>query len=126
MTELTQAKVVAFILTKDLAASKRFYLDTLNLKFDGNDGFADVYDLSHTILRITEIPNFVASAHPALGWVVPDITAAAQELVMAGVQMTVYEGYGQDDLGIWTAPDGIAKVAWFQDPDGNVLSLTQG
>jgi catechol 2,3-dioxygenase-like lactoylglutathione lyase family enzyme len=126
MSALTHAKPVTFILTRNASASKAFYADTLGLKFVTNDGFADVFDLGNTVLRITEIPDYVASAHPALGWVVPDIVAAAKELVGSGVKMTIYEGYGQDDLGIWTAPDGIAKVAWFQDPDANVLSLTQG
>jgi catechol 2,3-dioxygenase-like lactoylglutathione lyase family enzyme len=125
MSELTHAKAVTFILTRDLALSRDFYQNALGLKFVINDGFADVFDLAGAALRITHIPDYVASAHPALGWEVPDIAAAARELVAAGVTMTIYEGFGQDDLGIWTAPDGIAKVAWFQDPDGNVLSLTQ-
>jgi hypothetical protein len=60
-----------------------------------------------------------------LGWQVPDIAQAIRDLTSKGVTMTIYEGYGQDALGVWTSPDGKAKVAWFNDPDGNVLSLTE-
>ncbi len=59
------------------------------------------------------------------GWEVPDMTRAVQALHAKGVVMTIYEGFGQDALGIWTSPDGKTKVAWFTDPDGNVLSLAQ-
>jgi catechol 2,3-dioxygenase-like lactoylglutathione lyase family enzyme len=125
MSELTHAKAVTFILSKNLTVSKEFYQHKLGLSFVLNDGFADVFDAGHAILRITEIPDYRASPHPALGWEVPDIVKAVKELMTAGVKMAVYEGYGQDDLGIWTAPSGGAKVAWFHDPDMNLLSLTQ-
>lgn len=71
------------------------------------------------------MPDHRPSAHPVLGWQVPDIEAAVEALAARGVDMNVYEGMGQDDLGIWTSPDGKAKVAFFNDPDGNGLSLTQ-
>jgi catechol 2,3-dioxygenase-like lactoylglutathione lyase family enzyme len=123
--EITRAKAVTFILTKDLAKSQRFYSESLGLTFLQNDGFADVYDLGDAVLRVTEIPDYVAAAHPVLGWVVGDIKKAVNELVAKGVEMVIYEGYGQDENGIWTAPDGKAKVAWFHDPDMNLLSITQ-
>ncbi|MDQ2899738.1 MAG: VOC family protein, partial [Acidobacteriota bacterium] len=59
-----------------------------------------------------------------LGWQVPEIVAAVQELATAGVQFERYPGMNQDDLGIWSAPGG-AKAAWFKDPDANVLSVSQ-
>jgi hypothetical protein len=74
---------------------------------------------------VTVLPDFTAHSHPVLGWNVPDIVAAARLLRERGVALTIYEGFGQDELGIWTAPDGQAKVAWFADPDGNVLSISQ-
>jgi catechol 2,3-dioxygenase-like lactoylglutathione lyase family enzyme len=77
-------------------------------------------------LRLTEVPDHVASAHPVLGWEVPDIAATVEALTAKGVGFTIYAGMGQDARGIWTAPDGSAKVAFFNDPDGNGLSLTQG
>jgi hypothetical protein len=67
----------------------------------------------------------VPSAHTVLGWTVPDIAAAVALLKERGVAMNVYEGFGQDELGIWQAPDRSAKIVWFNDPEGNVLSLKQ-
>ncbi len=122
---LTSAKAVAFIMTRDRAISEAYYGDTLGLTRLPGDDFAAVFDMAGTILRITEIPDWTAGPHPALGWHVDDIVAVVTALTAKGVSFTVYDGYGQDALGIWTAPDGSAKVAWFSDPDGNVLSLTQ-
>jgi hypothetical protein len=77
------------------------------------------------MLRLTVLPDFKAGPHPVLGWNVPDLATTAASLRARGIAFTVYPGMGQDELGIWTAPDGRAKVAWFADPDGNVLSLSQ-
>ncbi|MCR5879196.1 VOC family protein [Phenylobacterium sp. J367] len=74
---------------------------------------------------MTALPDYKAGAHPVFGWNVEDIVGAVRDLQARGVALTIYEGLGQDELGIWTAPDGKAKVAWFADPDGNVLSLSQ-
>jgi catechol 2,3-dioxygenase-like lactoylglutathione lyase family enzyme len=122
---LSTATPVTFINTAHRPASESFYRDVLNLRFVADDGFAAVFELPGAVLRITELEGFVPSPHPALGWVVEDIAATIRALVERGVSPTIYEGFGQDSLGIWTAPDGVGKVAWFQDPDGNVLSLTQ-
>jgi catechol 2,3-dioxygenase-like lactoylglutathione lyase family enzyme len=122
---LASANAVTFIMTRNRAASEAFYGETLGLARLPGDDFAAVFDLAGTILRITEIPDWTAGPHPALGWLVDDIAGVVTALTAKGVTFTVYEGYGQDALGIWTAPDGSAKVAWFNDPDGNVLSLTQ-
>ncbi len=126
MDGLVNAKVITFILTRDRSASMAWYAEVLGLPVvAADDGFASVLDLNGALLRITQIDGYEASAHPALGWEVPDIAATIRTLVDRGVTMTVYEGFGQDALGVWTSPDGKAKVAWFNDPDGNVLSLTQ-
>jgi catechol 2,3-dioxygenase-like lactoylglutathione lyase family enzyme len=125
MSALASATPVTFILTGDPAASQAFYTDTLGLPLGPQDAFATVYDLGSCILRVTDIPGFSAGPHPVLGWKVDDIAASVAALTAKGVTFTIYEGFGQDPLGIWTAPDGSAKVAWFNDPDGNVLSLTQ-
>lgn len=116
---------VTFIITADRKIAEPFYRDTLGLPFVADDGFAAVYDLAGVPLRITEVPGHTPSAHPVLGWQVTDIVATVTALRDRGVVFTIYEGMGQDELGIWTAPDGKAKVAFFNDPDGNVLSLTQ-
>lgn len=122
---LADARPVAMITTKDRKAAEPFYADALGLPRRGDDGFAALFDLAGTTLRLTEVPGYAAPPHPVLGWEVSDIEAAVAALAANGVTMTVYEGLGQDVKGIWTAPDGSCKVAFFNDPDGNGLSLTQ-
>ena len=122
---LADARPVAMIVTADRSRSEPFYGDTLGLRRLPGDDFAAVYDLAGVRLRLTEVPGHAPSAHPVLGWEVPDIEAAVRALDAKGVPMQIYEGMGQDALGIWTAPDGSAKVAFFRDPDGNGLSLTE-
>ena len=125
MAVIADARPITFILTRDRAASEAFYANVLGFGPAHDDGFAAVFDLAHATLRITHIPAYEAGPHPVLGWQVSNIEAAVDELVTAGVAMTIYDGMGQDARGIWTAPDGSARVAFFPDPDGNVLSLTQ-
>ncbi len=87
--------------------------------------FAAVFDLNGTMLRISTVETHQAGPSTVLGWDVPDIATAARALAAKGVTFNIYDGFGQDELGIWTAPGADARVAWFKDPDGNVLSLTQ-
>lgn len=122
---LANARPIAFIVTRDRKVSEAFYGETLGLRRLPGDDFAAVFDLDGIPLRVTEVLGHVASAHPVLGWQVADIVATVKALASRGVAMTLYEGMGQDALGIWTSPDGAAKVAFFADPDGNGLSLTQ-
>jgi catechol 2,3-dioxygenase-like lactoylglutathione lyase family enzyme len=119
------AKAMTFIVTRDREKSKAFYSGVLGFQMSHEDPFAAVFDLNGTALRISTVPNFQAQAHTVLGWEVPDIVASVKALVSKGVKFTVYDGMGQDDLGIWSPPGGSTKVAWFLDPDGNNLSLTQ-
>jgi catechol 2,3-dioxygenase-like lactoylglutathione lyase family enzyme len=122
---LAGARPIAMISTNDRKASEPFYADGLGLPSKGDDGFAALFDLDGVTLRLTEIPDYVPPAHPVLGWQVADMEAAVAALTANGVVMNIYPGMGQDPNGIWTAPDGSAKVAFFNDPDGNGLSLTQ-
>jgi catechol 2,3-dioxygenase-like lactoylglutathione lyase family enzyme len=122
---LADARPVAMINTADRNRAEAFYARTLGLRRTGDDGFAALFDLAGTTLRLTEVPGYAAASHPVLGWEVADIEAAVAALAASGVAMAIYEGLGQDQRGIWTAPDGSCKVAFFNDPDGNVLSLTQ-
>lgn len=119
------ASAISFILTRDRAVSDAFYRDVLGLTPLGDDGFAAVFDLNGSQLRITHVPDHAAGPHPVLGWQVADIRTTIGALKSKGVAMTVYPGMGQDEDGVWTSPDGAARVAFFADPDGNVLSLTQ-
>lgn len=122
---LTDARPVTFINTANRPAAEAFYREILGLPFVADDGFAAVFDLGGAVLRVTELPDYVAGQHPALGWSVPDIERTMEFLVSRGIAPKIYEGFDQDALGIWTAPDGAARVAWFQDPDGNLLSVVQ-
>ena len=122
---LKAAKPVAFIQTKTPDAAVAFYRDVLGLAYSGFDGFGHVFEMGGTTLRITEIADWAAGAHPALGWHVGDISAEVSALKAHGVTLNIYPGMGQGEDGIWVAPGGAAKIAWFNDPDGNLLSLTQ-
>jgi len=117
-------KIVAFVATRDPARARTFYQDTLGLRLVSEDRFALVFDARGTMLRVTAVHELALAKYTVLGWEVSDITAAARELESAGVKLEHYGLKEQDERGIWTAPGG-AKVAWFKDPDGNVLSLTQ-
>ena len=125
MTIAPSSKVITFIHTRDRAKAKAFYGGLLGFALVSDDPFASVFDLNGIKLRITEIKDHVALPHTVLGWEVPDIVAAIKALRGHGVAMNIYKGMGQDELGIWTSPDGKAKVSFFHDPDGNGLSLTQ-
>lgn len=122
---LADARPVALVTTANRKAAEPFYAETLGLTRKGDDGFAALFDLAGATLRLTEVPGYSAQSYPVLGWEVADIEAAVAALVAKGVTMNVYEGLGQDERGIWTAPDGSCKVVFFSDPDGNGLSLTQ-
>lgn len=116
---------ITFIQTGDLERALAFYRDTLGLTHARFDGFAHVFDMDGAVLRLTHIPDWKAGQHPALGWRVSDIAGAMAALKAKGVAFLIYPGMGQDEAGLWTAPGGAAKVCWFNDPDDNLLSLTQ-
>ena len=122
---LTDARPIAMITTADRQQAEAFYGGTLGLRSLGDDGFAALFDLAGVTMRLTEVPGYQAPVHPILGWDVADIAASVADLTAKGVEMNIYDGLGQDGQGIWTAPDGSCKVAFFNDPDGNGLSLTQ-
>lgn len=121
---LSRCPLVAFVPTKNAEDAKHFYRDTLQLRFVTQTPFALVFDAAGVMLRITIVPELTPAAYTVVGWQVLDISAAVRELRERGVDFKKYPGIEQDDLGIWTTPDG-ARIAWFTDPDGNVLSLTQ-
>jgi catechol 2,3-dioxygenase-like lactoylglutathione lyase family enzyme len=121
---LGSQKLVAFVATRELGRAKAFYRDILGLRLVSEDGFALVFDVAGTMLRIPRVQEVAAAEYTVLGWQVPDIVRMAKNLQKAHVTLERYPGMAQDDLGIWTSPSG-ARVAWFKDPDGNTLSITQ-
>lgn len=123
--QLTAHNLIAFVPTTDPARAKQYYQGTLGLRLVHEElPFALVFDVQGIMLRVTVVKDLRPQPFTVLGWEVPDITAAARALNDRGVAFEHYPGLPQDDLGIWTAPGG-AKVAWFKDPDGNNLSVSQ-
>ena len=122
---LASSSLVAFVGVCDPDRAKRFYGDTLGLRLVSEElPFALVFDVQGTMLRVTVVPEVKPAKFTVLGWKVPDIQAAVSSLDKQGVEFQRYAGLQQDGLGIWTSPSG-ARVAWFHDPDGNILSVTQ-
>ena len=121
---LKSRPIVAFVATTDAKRAKAFYAKTLGLRLVSEDGFALAFDAGGTMLRVAIVQKLQPAGYTVLGWIVPDIAKAVADLVKRGVAFQRYEGMPQDDLGIWSSPSG-ARVAWFTDPEGNTLSLTE-
>jgi catechol 2,3-dioxygenase-like lactoylglutathione lyase family enzyme len=121
---LGSINIVAFVPTKDRQRSRAFYENTLGLRFVKDDGFAAVMDANGIMVRIAEVPNFSPAQFTILGWQVTDIAKIVTGLQAKGISFERFGFFEQDALGIWTAPTGD-KVAWFKDPDGNILSVSQ-
>lgn len=125
MQPLASYNLIAFVAVRDFQLAKQFYVDQLGLKLVHEDGFAIVMDVNGIMLRIVKVQQVSPAPYTVLGWEVPDIHIAARDLQEAGVKLERFPGMEQDELGIWTAPGGGAHVAWFKDPDGNTLSVSQ-
>jgi catechol 2,3-dioxygenase-like lactoylglutathione lyase family enzyme len=116
---------MAFVCSRNRVAAKRFYGETLGLALTQEDAVSLVFDANGTMLRIGAMPEFTPQPFTVLGWSVADIDAEVAALTAKGVRFQIFPGLEQDAAGIWRPPGGTARVAWFQDPDGNLLSLTQ-
>jgi len=116
---------MAFVGVRDPDRAKAFYRDTLGLRLvEEQLPFALVFSAKGIMLRVSIVPQPAVAQYTVLGWEVPDIAAAVKELIAAGVEFERYDKMNQDKLGVWKSPSG-AQIAWFKDPDGNLLSLTQ-
>jgi catechol 2,3-dioxygenase-like lactoylglutathione lyase family enzyme len=115
--------IVAFVPTKDAEKAKAFYVGVLGLRFVKDDGFALVLNANGIMIRVAKA-EFTPAPFTILGWQVTDIEKLVAGLQAKGVRFERFGFLEQDALGIWTAPSGD-KVAWFKDPDGNVLSVSQ-
>lgn len=122
---LGKEKLIAFIPTTNAAKARKFYEEQLGLKFLSDDHFAIVMDANGIMVRIVRVKDFTPHPFTVLGWEVQRIQDAVSTLSSKGVEFERYPGMEQDAQGIWQAPGGAAKVAWFKDPDGNVLSVSQ-
>ena len=118
------AKLTAFIASARPDRAKQFYSRTLGLRLVSEDQFAIVFDCAGVQLRIQKVDTFQPHAFTAIGWLVPSIRRAVSAFSKRGIAFERYGFLEQDDQGVWQAPSW-AKVAWFKDPDGNLLSLTE-
>jgi catechol 2,3-dioxygenase-like lactoylglutathione lyase family enzyme len=121
---LCSQKIVAFIQITDVDRARKFYEDVLGLRFVKDDGFAAVFDANGIMVRAAKMKEFIPLQSTVLGWEVGNIEEMVRGLHNKGVNFEIFGFFKQDELGIWTAPTGD-KVAWFKDPDGNVLSVSQ-
>jgi len=121
---LGTTNIVAMAPITDPARARAFYEGTLGLRFVKDDGFALVFDANGIMVRLSKMKQFTPAQYTVLGWQVSGIENVVRDLGKKGVHFEIFGFFKQDELGIWTAPDGD-KVAWFKDPDGNTLSVSQ-
>ena len=121
---LAASKLTAFVATVNPARAKAFYKDTLGLTLVSEDNFAIVFNANGTPIRVTTVHEIVIAGYTVLGWEVADIEATLTALTNKGVRFEKFPGLPQAENGIWDAPSG-ARIAWFKDPDGNLLSIAQ-
>jgi len=121
----TEATPIAFIYVVDRKRALEFYQGVLGFKIRDSDDYGDNISLHNALLRLTVIPDHKPSQHPVVGWETTEIETVARTLADRGVAFAKFPGMEQDDLGIWTSPDGKAKLAFFSDPDGNMLMVSE-
>jgi catechol 2,3-dioxygenase-like lactoylglutathione lyase family enzyme len=121
---LAGATVVAFAATTDAARARAFYVGTLGLALRSEDDFAISLDAGGTELRLQKVERLTPQPFTALGWQVSDVEAVVRRLAARGVSMERYPFLSQDAQGVWSAPSGT-RVAWFKDPDANLLSVAE-
>lgn len=121
---LNDQELMAFVATTRAGEALPFYRDVLGLRLIADEPYAVVFESGKVTLRIQKVEAHQPLPFTALGWKVTDIAANVNALRERGVRCERFPGLDQDDLGIWASPSG-ARVAWFKDPDGNLLSLTQ-
>jgi catechol 2,3-dioxygenase-like lactoylglutathione lyase family enzyme len=121
---LASSKMICFVPTKDAQKARAFYEGNLGFQFVSDDPFALVMRAGETMIRIAKAQDFTPAPYTVLGWGVRDVEAMVRWLQERGVAFEKYPFVQDQELGIWTAPNGN-KVAWFKDPDGNVLSVSQ-
>jgi catechol 2,3-dioxygenase-like lactoylglutathione lyase family enzyme len=115
---------ILFVATTNAAAASHFYGDILEFSLLADEPFALVFDCEGITLRVQKVDQLQPEMHTVLGWAVDDIEASVRKLSDKGIAFARYEHMPQDEQGIWSAPGG-GRIAWFQDPDGNTLSLTE-
>jgi len=121
---LGKQTLVAFVATTDSVLARAFYEETLGLRLLSDEPFALVFEANGSTIRMQKVASFAPQPFTALGWTVDDLAAVVAALKRKNVACERFPGMDQDAHGIWVSPSG-ARVAWFKDPDGNLLSLTE-
>jgi len=121
---LHEGRLTGFLITADYASARDFYEGQLGFEFVSQDQWALVVRAGVNQIRIIRSADFTPLRSTVLGWEVDDVEAAVRWLASRGVETEKYPFVQDKELGIWSTPDG-SKVAWFKDPDGNVLSVSQ-
>jgi catechol 2,3-dioxygenase-like lactoylglutathione lyase family enzyme len=122
---LASSTPIGIVCVRDHERATPFYRDVLGLMLVHEDDFAAVFEADGISIRVSSVPGFTPHEHTVMGFKVADIAETVKALTAKGVTFNIYQGFNQDAEGIWTAPGGAVRVAWFKDPDGNVLSVTQ-
>lgn len=121
---LAEAKLQTLVWSSDVARSKAFYSEVLGLPLEGRSHGALVYRVGSGTLRVSPVPSTTPAEHTVFGLEVDDVEGTVAGLVAKGVEFERFPGFSHDEAGVWAAPDG-SKVAWFRDPDGNLVSLVR-
>ena len=121
---LESAELIAFVGVTNARRARAFYEGKLGLKLVEENSFAMIFNANGVMLRVTKVGKMKPAAYTVLGWKVGHIRETIKALKKKGVGFERYQGMEQDELGVWRSPSG-GQVAWFKDPDGNVLSLTE-
>ena len=121
---LGDSKLIGFVATTDYAKARAFYEGKLGLRFVNQDQFALVFDCNGNMVRIAKAGDVKPQSFTVLGWEVTEIEKKVLQVQQKGITFEKYGLPGQDERGIWNAPGGD-RIAWFKDPDGNVLSISQ-
>ena len=121
---LNRSDIIAFIATTQPERARKFYSEVLGLRLMEDTPYALVFDANGTMLRIQKVQALTPAGYTVLGWHVADIYETIETLLKQGVTFARYPGLSQDEQDVWTTPDGN-KIAWFSDPEGNTLSLTE-
>lgn len=114
-----------FVPTKDASKARAFYEGVLGFELVGDNEYVATYRAGANKIMLQKGAEEPPLQRTIVGWEVTGIRDVVSELTKRGV---VFLRLGldwmqQDDLGIWESPEG--KVAWFKDPDGNTLSVSE-
>jgi catechol 2,3-dioxygenase-like lactoylglutathione lyase family enzyme len=121
---LADSELQTLVWSADIGRSEQFYSDVLRLPLVGRSHGALVYRVGRGVLRVSPVPSTEPSKHTVVGFAVADVDVVVADLISKGVAFERFPGFSHDEAGVWIAPDGT-KVAWFRDPDGNLMSLVR-